>query len=186
MLGFDGEKLKKSSAIEEDIELDIEEESNKYGKNQYSEMDLITMEDEEVANKTLRERVIETEITPEKPPNSPSHHYSNDTSLLKQEAEEEEENSKFSVKFRWNFVLGEKSTNIVIESLKSKIREQNKLLSSFYKCLICLEQYQVPLVSVNCWHVHCEKCWLASLGAKKLCPQCKAITSPADLRKIYM
>jgi hypothetical protein len=48
----------------------------------YSELDLITMEEEE--NKTLRERVIETEIHPEKTPNSPSHHYSNTAQLAEE------------------------------------------------------------------------------------------------------
>lgn len=81
------------------------------------------------------------------------------------------------------------------------------------------ENYIVPLVSVSCWHVHCEECWLRTLvstdfitrslpfrccvvvlmwifyhdffflnwqGAKKLCPQCNMITSPSDLRRIYL
>lgn len=49
-----------------------------------------------------------------------------------------------------------------------------------------MERYKTPVTSVCCWHVHCEQCWLQTLGAKKLCPQCNMITSPADLRKIYM
>jgi hypothetical protein len=43
-----------------------------------------------------------------------------------------------------------------------------------------------PLASINCWHVHCEECWLKTLSVKKLCPQCNVITSPSDLRKIYL
>jgi len=78
------------------------------------------------------------------------------------------------------------SNSILIDSLKQKIKEQQNLLTSAQKCLICLDTYKIPLVSINCWHVHCEACWLCSLGAKKLCPQCKVITSPVDLRKIYM
>lgn len=76
----------------------------------------------------------------------------------------------------------------VLEVLKKRItelesREQNK---EVYKCLICMERYRTPVTSVCCWHVHCEQCWLQTLGAKKLCPQCNMITSPADLRRIYM
>ncbi|CAG2053280.1 unnamed protein product [Timema podura] len=48
------------------------------------------------------------------------------------------------------------------------------------------ERYKKPVISVCCWHVHCEECWLHTLGAKKLCPQCNMITSPSDLRRIYM
>lgn len=55
-----------------------------------------------------------------------------------------------------------------------------------FRCLVCLDVYQKPLVSVNCWHVYCEQCWLQTLGAKRLCPQCLTITSAADLRKIYL
>ncbi|KAM7328508.1 hypothetical protein ACRRTK_012600 [Alexandromys fortis] len=40
--------------------------------------------------------------------------------------------------------------------------------------------------SIQCWHVHCEECWLWTLGAKKLCPQCNTITVPGDLRRIYL
>lgn len=76
----------------------------------------------------------------------------------------------------------------ILEVLKKRIselenREQDK---EVYKCLICMERYKTPVISVCCWHVHCEQCWLQTLGAKKLCPQCNMITSPADLRRIYM
>lgn len=55
-----------------------------------------------------------------------------------------------------------------------------------YKCLICLEHYKKPVISTVCWHVHCEECWLHTLGAKKVCPQCSMITTPTDLRRIFM
>ncbi|KAF5288146.1 hypothetical protein FQA39_LY15490 [Lamprigera yunnana] len=76
-----------------------------------------------------------------------------------------------------------------LQALKSRIRELEKQEQTFehmFKCLICLERYKTPVISVCCWHVHCEVCWLQTLGAKKLCPQCNMITSPADLRRIYM
>ncbi|VEN61681.1 unnamed protein product [Callosobruchus maculatus] len=55
-----------------------------------------------------------------------------------------------------------------------------------YKCLICLEHYKKPVISTVCWHVHCEECWLHTLGSKKVCPQCSMITAPTDLRRIFM
>ncbi|XP_054707254.1 E3 ubiquitin-protein ligase Rnf220-like [Uloborus diversus] len=54
------------------------------------------------------------------------------------------------------------------------------------KCLICMEPFIKPVVSICCWHVHCEECWLKTLGTKKLCPQCNMITSARDLRRIYL
>ena len=74
----------------------------------------------------------------------------------------------------------------VIEALKEKIREYETIIKNKSKCLICMDEFRVPVVSICCWHVHCEECWLRTLGSKKLCPQCNMITSPTDLRKIYM
>ncbi|KAG8183055.1 hypothetical protein JTE90_018100 [Oedothorax gibbosus] len=54
------------------------------------------------------------------------------------------------------------------------------------KCLICMEPFIKPVVSICCWHVHCEECWLKTLGTKKLCPQCNIITAARDLRRIYL
>uniref|UniRef100_A0A8W7PQ65 RING-type domain-containing protein n=1 Tax=Anopheles coluzzii TaxID=1518534 RepID=A0A8W7PQ65_ANOCL len=74
----------------------------------------------------------------------------------------------------------------IIESLKAKIREYEGYIQNRPKCLICMDDFRKPIVSVCCWHVYCEECWLHTLGAKKLCPQCSMITSPTDLRRIYL
>lgn len=74
----------------------------------------------------------------------------------------------------------------IIESLKMKLRLFENQAQNKFKCLICLDDYKNPAISVACWHVHCEECWLRSLGARKLCPQCNLITTPKDLRRIYM
>lgn len=90
---------------------------------------------------------------------------------------------------------GKKTDNLaskgdpVVQALKNRIHELESRDCSkddVFKCLICMERYKTPVISVCCWHVHCEVCWLQTLGAKKLCPQCNMITSPADLRRIYM
>ncbi|XP_001862905.2 E3 ubiquitin-protein ligase RNF220 [Culex quinquefasciatus] len=74
----------------------------------------------------------------------------------------------------------------IIESLKSKVREYEGFIQNRPKCLICMDDFRKPVVSICCWHVYCEECWLHTLGAKKLCPQCSMITSPTDLRRIYL
>ncbi|KAL3289681.1 hypothetical protein HHI36_023085 [Cryptolaemus montrouzieri] len=84
----------------------------------------------------------------------------------------------------------------MIEELRNRIRQlesesggETTTTSSEpddYKCLICLEHYKKPVISTVCWHVHCEECWLHTLGSKKVCPQCSMITSASDLRRIYM
>ncbi|RKP10515.1 hypothetical protein THASP1DRAFT_27699 [Thamnocephalis sphaerospora] len=75
---------------------------------------------------------------------------------------------------------------LLIDSLKERIRQQESATRTAGKCLICMEAYRKPATSVVCWHVYCEECWLRSLGAKKVCPQCQTITQPADLRRVYM
>lgn len=74
----------------------------------------------------------------------------------------------------------------IIEALKAKIHEFEVIIKNKSKCLICMDDFRAPVVSICCWHVHCEECWLRTLGARKLCPQCNMITSATDLRRIYM
>lgn len=78
------------------------------------------------------------------------------------------------------------NTEQIIESLKSKVREYEGYIQNRAKCLICMDDFKKPVVSICCWHVYCEECWLHTLGANRLCPQCSIITSPTDLRRIYL
>nr|XP_033779706.1 tumor necrosis factor ligand superfamily member 9 isoform X2 [Geotrypetes seraphini] len=82
---------------------------------------------------------------------------------------------------------GENRSAVMMETLKLQMQEltERLLRSDLYKCHICLDSYTVPLTSIQCWHIHCEQCWLRTLGSKKLCPQCSTLTSPADLRRVY-
>ncbi|XP_030852653.1 E3 ubiquitin-protein ligase Rnf220-like [Strongylocentrotus purpuratus] len=78
---------------------------------------------------------------------------------------------------------------IVVESLKARVKELEEESGNGrgrLKCQICMGAYNTPLVSIQCWHVHCEDCWLKTLASKKLCPQCQLITAPSQLRKLYL
>ncbi|XP_077079044.1 E3 ubiquitin-protein ligase RNF220 isoform X1 [Siphateles boraxobius] len=85
-------------------------------------------------------------------------------------------------------ILSDDPSLSTLEALKTRIRDLEKQFTrgDRFKCLICMDSYTVPLTSIQCWHVHCEECWLRTLGAKKLCPQCNTITSPGDLRRVYL
>ncbi|KAJ8968509.1 hypothetical protein NQ317_016157 [Molorchus minor] len=149
------------SMAEEDEDLNVDgDDTQLYGSPQYSETDVILPcgDPQDVA---LRKAVIGTD---------PKRLCS--------------DNSRTS-----DLCTAETKGDPILEVLKIRIREleskeQNK--QEVYKCLICMERYRTPVISVCCWHVHCEECWLQTLGVKKLCPQCNMITSPADLRRIYM
>ncbi|XP_041133406.1 E3 ubiquitin-protein ligase RNF220-like isoform X5 [Polyodon spathula] len=102
---------------------------------------------------------------------------------------------------RKKFLASAEDKNMEPESNKSDSRGAKKLPLSIY-CLYkgyvmgcsgvkrvsppMRDSYTMPLTSIQCWHVHCEECWLRTLGAKKLCPQCNTITSPGDLRRVYL
>jgi hypothetical protein len=74
---------------------------------------------------------------------------------------------------------------INVGTLKKIIKSQGDMLAAAPRCLICLDWFVSPASSIICWHVHCEACWLKTLGSKRLCPQCNTITSPSDLRRVY-
>uniref|UniRef100_A0ACB8F4Q4 Uncharacterized protein n=1 Tax=Sphaerodactylus townsendi TaxID=933632 RepID=A0ACB8F4Q4_9SAUR len=61
--------------------------------------------------------------------------------------------------------ITEDSAVTTFEALKARVRELERQLSrgDRYKCLICMDSYTMPLTSIQCWHVHCEECWLRTL-----------------------
>ncbi|GLV43056.1 ring finger protein 220 [Carabus blaptoides fortunei] len=158
-----GSSISKSSAEDEDADVIVDgDDTQIYGSLQYTNEDLV--------NVTAVEREINSEM-----PGTNSNTSTTDQNTNIPNADD-------------NNMQENVSQKVVIESLKLKIRElesrdQNKEL---YKCLICMGRYKTPVVSICCWHVHCEQCWLQTLAAKKLCPQCNMITSPKELRRIYI
>ncbi|KAI0236343.1 RING-type domain-containing protein [Lamellibrachia satsuma] len=171
---------------DEDEDLNVDgDESEMFGRRQYSEGDLIPCcsdePAEERARKALRKAVLRNENGSTSTPRengSPS------------ASEVPPQNECNTSNHPDNTVLNncQVDTTEVIASLKARIQQDVAQLikSSVPKCLICMEMYAKPLTSIQCWHVHCEDCWLRTLGAKKLCPQCNMITSPTDLRRIYL
>ncbi|KAG6460987.1 hypothetical protein O3G_MSEX012363 [Manduca sexta] len=127
---------------------------------------------------SLYEIVLQSEITPSD--NTEAAQDASDVEL------EEKPNAVAEVPRPNGLVVASAETRI--QALKAKIKElerkQNGAAEA--KCLICLGPYTSPAVSIQCWHVYCEVCWLQSLKSKKICPQCNAITTAQHLRRIYM
>ncbi|XP_061200988.1 E3 ubiquitin-protein ligase RNF220 isoform X5 [Neopsephotus bourkii] len=177
-----------------DADLDVDgDDTLEYGKAQYTEADVIPCTGEEPGEakerEALRGAVLNggtpsTRITPEfskwaSDAEMPS--TSNGESSKQETMQKTCKNSDIEK-------ITEDSAVTTFEALKARVRELERQLSrgDRYKCLICMDSYTMPLTSIQCWHVHCEECWLRTLGAKKLCPQCNTITSPGDLRRIYL
>lgn len=172
----------------EDEMVNIDGDDDTFGQSQYSERDIIPLNKEDERLHDLVGAFSETPST------------STATTETHENREENNQNVANSVSSSpTNFLekmevdcdqqQQQSSSNpqVIIECLKAKIREYENFIKNRPKCMICLcPEFENPVVSVSCWHVYCEKCWLATLGAKKLCPQCSMITAASDLRRIYL
>ncbi|KAM7363206.1 ring finger protein 220 [Cochliomyia hominivorax] len=184
---------------EDDEDLNVDEDDTQiYGPAQYGESDVIPShilnEDESDVTSYMRRLITGSsnsqlltttnlENTNNDSINSPPCHIASTEATITSAAESNVENNPDAAI--------QPSTPAhyqqIIDSLKAKLRHyEQQHVPGKYKCLICLDDYRNPAISVACWHVHCEQCWLRSLGARKLCPQCNLITTPKDLRRIYM
>lgn len=48
--------------------------------------------------------------------------------------------------------------------------DQEPLENNLTKCLACLQPFSNDaMVSVVCWHVNCDNCWLKSINENKNC-----------------
>ncbi|XP_067368123.1 E3 ubiquitin-protein ligase RNF220 isoform X1 [Channa argus] len=184
--GFKGAMLVSTTSREcrdSDADLDVDgDDTLEYGRAQYSETDVIPCSGE-----SSKEITVNTNSRV----NLDFSKWSNDGSPSTSSGEKVDGSIAALPKTCKNTeieMLSEDSTLTTLDALKARIRDLEKQLSKGdrFKCLICMDTYTTPLTSIQCWHVHCEECWLRTLGAKKLCPQCNTITSPGDLRRVYL
>ncbi|XP_076600813.1 E3 ubiquitin-protein ligase RNF220a isoform X6 [Chaetodon auriga] len=197
----------KESAADSDADLDVDgDDTLEYGKAQYTEADIIpcsgagedqgeAREREALRGAVLNGGMPSNRITPEfsKWVNDEMPSTSNGESSKTDPGTPSSSSSSSCIprtckNSEIEKVTEEESTATTMEALKARIRELERqiLRGDRYKCLICMDSYTMPLTSIQCWHVHCEECWLRTLGNKKLCPQCNTITSPGDLRRVYL
>ncbi|XP_016095885.1 E3 ubiquitin-protein ligase RNF220-like [Sinocyclocheilus grahami] len=183
-----------------DADLDVDgDDTLEYGKAQYTEADIIPCSGEDQGEAKEREALRGAVLNGGVPSNRITPEFSKWASdempsTSNGESSKQEPSSSFSsstprtCKNSEIEKITEDSTATTLEALKARIRELEKqiLRGDRYKCLICMDSYTMPLTSIQCWHVHCEECWLRTLGNKKLCPQCNTITSPGDLRRVYL
>nr|XP_015210809.1 PREDICTED: E3 ubiquitin-protein ligase RNF220 isoform X4 [Lepisosteus oculatus] len=180
-----------------DADLDVDgDDTLEYGKAQYTEADIIPCSGEEPGEAKEREALRGAVLNGGTPSNRITPEFSKWASdempsTSNGESSKQDASTATMQKTCKNSdieKITEDSTVTTFEALKARIRELERQLSrgDRYKCLICMDSYTMPLTSIQCWHVHCEECWLRTLGAKKLCPQCNTITSPGDLRRVYL
>ncbi|XP_033821722.1 E3 ubiquitin-protein ligase RNF220 [Periophthalmus magnuspinnatus] len=188
--GFKGSVLVSTSTKDcrdSDADLDVDgDDTLEYGRAQYTETDVIPCSGESSKEITS----TNSGTAPDSRLNQDFPKWSNEGSPSTSSGEKGDGSIGPSPKTCKNSELETITTDsslTTLDALKARIRELEKQLSKGdrFKCLICMDTYTTPLTSIQCWHVHCEECWLRTLGAKKLCPQCNTITSPGDLRRVY-
>lgn len=175
----------KSNEIDEDTEVNIDgdDDTQIYGASQYSERDIILLNKDDQSSSRLRDLVIGGAASTSNSREENNQNVANSVSPSSTPPPEKNLPDMDSAKLSSE---PDNSSNQVIESLKARIREYENFIKNKPKCLICLDDFKKPVVSICCWHVHCEECWLYTLGCRKLCPQCNMITSASDLRRIYL
>ncbi|XP_014266959.1 E3 ubiquitin-protein ligase RNF220 isoform X2 [Maylandia zebra] len=191
-IGFKGAMLVSTTSKEcrdSDADLDVDgDDTLEYGRAQYTDTDVIPCSGESSKETAVNNS---SSVPPESRVNLDFNKWSNDGSPSTSSGEKQDGSAAGLTQTCKNAeieMLSEDSTLTTLDALKARIRDLEKQLSKGdrFKCLICMDTYTTPLTSIQCWHVHCEECWLRTLGAKKLCPQCNTITSPGDLRRVYL
>lgn len=182
-----------ASAANEDEDVDLDVDGDAYGRAQFSEADLIPLESSEPAEererRLLRQAVVSSSGSVDRSSTSSPRRDEDHTSTVErpEAAQVGKPVSDGAKEVRHTGPdLTKEAMFQVVQSLRERLRKLECETQAVSKCLICLEPYEKPVVSVVCWHVHCQECWLKTLGAKKLCPQCNSITSASDLRRIYL
>ncbi|KAK6989505.1 hypothetical protein BgiMline_012727, partial [Biomphalaria glabrata] len=174
--GFQTVTARKGS--DEDGELNVDgDDTEEYGRPQFSEKDILPIGSKETSPPSDTKSSLKYE--------SPERSYSSRTDTVKSDGVGCSKTLYEGFSHSSCDQRGDEQSAL-IAALRLKLRDLEAEKSSKQKCLICMDSYKTPLTSIQCWHVHCEACWMRTLGAKKLCPQCNMITSPNDLRRVYL
>lgn len=184
------------TAAENDEDLNVDgDDTQIFGPSQYSEKDVIPPAQSLEADKYLRSLIAGDSPSKATVASSSSSPFTSSATALAQTGTSKVavDNGNVSDASSTDSNDRELSSPLsmqgqILESLKARLKEYEQQSSTRdkTKCQICMDEYKSPCVSICCWHVHCEECWLRSLGSRKLCPKCNMITSATDLRRIYL
>ncbi|KAF9980587.1 hypothetical protein BGZ75_008262 [Mortierella antarctica] len=196
--------ISRSAQEDTDDDLNVEDdEEDEYGDAQFTERDVVSndadpdvdelreivmassspIDSSKVRRRNRADRDVDIEDEGEEDPGDLDEDEDEEIDL---EGDDDEADEEHRVNALISSAFASGDTRLVIDALRAKIKHLESANKNVPSCLICLEPYTVPLTSIVCWHVHCEACWMQTLGSKKLCPQCQKITLPKDLRRIYL
>ena len=145
-----GTVVSKSNEDEDDeVNIDGDEESQVFGCAQYSERDVIMLnkDDQRLRDLVIGDQIPSTSGTRETREEN-NQNIANNASRSttpgseKMDCDIEKQSSSDS---------NADSSHQIIESLKARIREYENFIKNKPKCLICLDDFKIPVVSVCCW-----------------------------------
>ncbi|XP_076851956.1 E3 ubiquitin-protein ligase RNF220a isoform X10 [Brachyhypopomus gauderio] len=155
-----------------DADLDVDgDDTLEYGKAQYTEADIIPCSGEDQGETKEREALRGAVLNGGMPTNRITPEFSKwasdemPSTSNGEGSKQEPSSAPRTCKNSEIEKITEDSTGTTMDALKARIRELEKqiLRGDRYKCLICMDSYTAPLTSIQCWHVHCEECWLRTL-----------------------
>ncbi|KAJ1948489.1 hypothetical protein EC988_005155, partial [Linderina pennispora] len=117
-----------------DVDIDADDETN-YGPAQYTNRDL---DFEEVSAAGTRR----TSLGPQFEFNAPA--------IEAEPAGTPSDGGPSSPHPALSFNSG--ASQLIIDALKERIRQQDRLIQATPKCFVCLEPFVKPCTSINCWH----------------------------------
>ncbi|XP_054644779.1 E3 ubiquitin-protein ligase RNF220 isoform X2 [Dunckerocampus dactyliophorus] len=167
--GFKGAMLVSSTSKEgrdSDADLDVDgDDTLEYGRAQYTETDVIMCSGE-----NIKEMKANSGMMPDSGVHREMSQWCNEESPSTSSADKVDVLPR-TCRNTDTDVLSEDSTLTSLDALKARIRDLEKQLckGDRFKCLICMDTYTTPLTSIQCWHVHCEECWLRTLVGFVFC-----------------
>lgn len=141
---------------DEDTEVNIDgDEESIYGSVQYSERDVILLNKDD---QRLRDLVIGdgapstsgARETREENNQNVANNVSRSTTPGSEKMDCDTDKLTLSTNSNDSAAV-DHSSHQIIESLKSRIREYENFIKNKPKCLICLDDFKIPVVSVGCW-----------------------------------
>jgi E3 ubiquitin-protein ligase RNF220 len=139
-----------------EVNIDGDDETQAYGSTQYSERDVILLNKDD---QRLRELVIGdglpstsgTRETREENNQNLANNASRSTTPGSEKMDCDTDKLTLSTNSNDSTAAADYSSHQIIESLKARIREYENFIKNKPKCLICLDDFKIPVVSVGCW-----------------------------------
>jgi hypothetical protein len=130
-----------------EVNIDGDDESQNFGCPQYSERDVILLNKDD---QRLRDLVL-GDATPSTSGTRETREENNQNVANNASRSTTPGSDKMDCDLEKLSDFAAESSQQIIESLKAKVREYESFIKNKPKCLICLDDFKIPVVSTGCW-----------------------------------